>query len=305
MDGKPYKKRWGDKKDGRLIRGDELDTNHYVMPIVWPNRTDCEAFILETIDLTAADAYIREKRKAEPDSGISLFSLMIAALGKLLIERPKMNRFYRNKRLYERYDVSIGFIVKKSLSDDGAEALAKILIDPDDTLATVLEKVRREVEFCRSEAMDKSSDDLRILMKFPHFVGRMVLGLMKFLDNRMPLPKSISESDIFFKSVAVTNLGSIRLDAGYHHLSNWGTNSFFVILGEKKLRPYYDRNGNVEMKDSIEIGLTIDERIADGYYFSKTISRFKQYMQHPEVLERPFHEPASAPSSEDPGRIPV
>lgn len=299
MDRKNYKKRWGDRKDGRLIRGEELDTNHYVMPIVWPNRTDCEAFVSETIDLTAVDAYIKERKKADPNTSISLFSLMIAALGKLVINRPKMNRFYRNKRLYERYDVSIGFIVKKSLTDDGLEALAKILIDPDDTLDTVLEKVRKEVEFCRSDALDKSSDDLRILMKFPHFVGRIVLGFMKMIDRHGAVPKSVSESDIFFKSVAVTNLGSIRLNAGYHHLSNWGTNSFFVIIGEKKFRPFYNRDGSYEMKDSIDLGLTIDERIADGFYFSKTIRLFKYYMQHPEVLERPFDEKTGTEKREE------
>lgn len=290
MADKPYKKRWGDKKDGRLIRGDELDTNHYVMPIVWPNRTDCEAFIAETIDLTEVDEFLKEKNKDRPTDKYALFPFLIAALGKLIINRPKMNRFYRNKRLYERYDVSVGFLVKKEMSDDGVEALAKVIIDPDDTLETVYQKVKKEVEFCRSEAIDKSSDDLRILMKFPHFIGRMVLGVMKFIDNHGVVPKSVSESDIFFKSVAVTNLGSIRLNAGYHHLSNWGTNSFFVIIGEKKRRKFTDRDGNEVLRDSIELGLTIDERIADGYYFAKTIRLFKHYMKHPEELERPFLE---------------
>ena len=289
MEKKPYRKKWGDKKDGRLIRGDELDTNHFVMPIVWPNRTDCEAFLSETVDLTALDAYIAEKNKDLPaEDKISLFPVLIAAIGKLLTERPKMNRFYRNKRLYERYEVSIGFIVKKSMSDEGAESLAKIIIESEDTLETVLQKVKREVAFCRSEAMDKSSDDLRILMKFPHWIGEAVLGVMKMIDRRGVVPQGVSESDMFFKSVVVTNLGSIRLHAGYHHLSNWGTNSLFVIIGEKKRRPFYDNDGNVTMRDSIDIGMTIDERIADGFYFSKSIRLFKSYLQKPSLLERPF-----------------
>ena len=296
---KKYKRRWGDKRDGRLIRGDELDTNHFIMPIVWPNRTDCEAFISETIDLTAVDRFIKEKNREATGSKYSLFALVLAALGKLFVNRPKMNRFYRNKRLYERYEISIGFIVKKSMTDDGAEALAKIIIDPEDTLDTVVEKVRKEVEFCRSEAMDKSSDELRILMKFPFFIGKLVLGFMKMVDRHTAVPKSVSESDIFFKSIAVTNLGSIRLDAAYHHLSNWGTNSFFVILGEKKRRMFYDSQGNGEMKDSIEIGMTIDERIADGFYFAKSIRMFKSYLEHPEVLELPFSSNGKADAVEN------
>lgn len=288
MEDTKIKRKWGDKKDGRLIKGDELDTNHFVMPIVWPHRTDCEAFLSEIIDLTAVNTYISEKNKEDTDSKFALFTLILAALGKLFVNRPKMNRFYRNKRLYERYEISIGFIVKKSLTDDGAEALAKIIIEPDDTIYTINEKVKKEIEFCRSEAMDKSSDDLRILMKFPHFIGKMVLDVTRLIDRYGVVPKSISESDMFFKSIVVTNLGSIRLNAAYHHLSNWGTNSFFVILGQKKRRPFYNKDGIAEMKDSIEIGMTIDERIADGFYFSKSIRMFKQYLEHPEVLELPF-----------------
>lgn len=290
MDKKTYKKRWGDRKDARLVRGDELDTNHFVMPMLWPQRTACEAYISETIDLTALDAYIKEKRKGDSQSDISVFSVMLAALGKLVVTRPKLNRFYRNKRLYERYDVSIGFVVKKNLADDGPESLARIYINPDDTLESVLQKVRKEVEFCKSDAMDKSSDDLQILMKFPHFVGRLVMWFMRIYGNMFAVPKGISESDMFFKSVAVTNLGSIRMDAAYHHLSDWGTNSFFVIIGEKKLRPFYNRDGSVEMKDSIDIGWTVDERIADGFYFSRSIRMLKNYLQHPQLLERPFAE---------------
>lgn len=284
------KRRFGDKRDGRLIRGKELDTNHFVMPLVWPRRTDNEAFISETIDLTGMDEFLKNKNKDATDFRYSVFMVFLAAMGKTFLERPKMNRFYRKGRLYERYKTSIGFIVKKSMTDDGDEALARIDVEPEDTFESLCRKVNKELEFCRSDAMDKSSDDLRILMKFPHFIGRMVLGVTKIIDKVTSVPESISGSDMFFRSIIVTNLGSISLHAGYHHLSNWGTNSFFVILGEKKVRPFYDRHGNMTLHDSIDVGFTIDERIADGYYFSKTIKILKKYLTDPSLLEAPFLE---------------
>jgi pyruvate/2-oxoglutarate dehydrogenase complex dihydrolipoamide acyltransferase (E2) component len=88
--------------------------------------------------------------------------------------------------------------------------------------------------------------------------------------------------------VLLTNLGSIRLKCGYHHLTNWGTNSVFVVVGEKKKSPFFDENGTVTMKETIDIGLTIDERIADGYYYSKTVRLLKYLLQNPELLEQPF-----------------
>ena len=40
------------------------------------------------------------------------------------------------------------------------------------------------------------------------------------------------------------------------------------------------------MRMSVDLGLTIDERIADGYYYSKTIRLLKKLLDHPELLEK-------------------
>ena len=58
------------------------------------------------------------------------------------------------------------------------------------------------------------------------------------------------------------------------------------IVGEKKKRPFFDEEGNCEMRDSIDLGLTVDERIADGYYFSKTVRLLKKLLENPELLEQ-------------------
>ena len=63
-----------------------------------------------------------------------------------------------------------------------------------------------------------------------------------------------------------------------------------MIVGEIKKTPHYDEDGNMTMRETIDIGLTIDERIADGYYYAKTIALFKHLMQHPELLELPAKE---------------
>ena len=46
-----------------------------------------------------------------------------------------------------------------------------------------------------------------------------------------------------------------------------------------------DENGNVKMVDTVDLGLTIDERLADGYYYSKTIRLLKRLLENPELLE--------------------
>ena len=44
------------------------------------------------------------------------------------------------------------------------------------------------------------------------------------------------------------------------------------------------------MRMSVDLGLTIDERIADGYYYSKTVQLLKKLLENPELLEKPLSE---------------
>ena len=98
------------------------------------------------------------------------------------------------------------------------------------------------------------------------------------------------ESDPYYSSVVLSNLGSIGLKCGYHHLTNWGTCSLFCIVGEKKAATYFTADGSYEMRETLDLGLTIDERLADGYYYSKSVRLLKYLLEHPEELEKPLKE---------------
>ena len=111
-----------------------------------------------------------------------------------------------------------------------------------------------------------------------------------WLDKHGWVPKDIIATDPYYNSVVISNLGSIKLKCGYHHLTNWGTCSFFCVIGEKKWTPLYDQNGLVAMRETVDLGFTVDERIADGYYYSKSIRLFKHLLAHPELLELPFEQ---------------
>lgn len=64
-----------------------------------------------------------------------------------------------------------------------------------------------------------------------------------------------------------------------------------MVIGEKKLTSVYnDEEGRTEMKETLDLGLTLDERIADGYYYSKTVKLVKYLLQNPELLELPAGE---------------
>lgn len=280
------KRRPGDRKDGRLLR--ELDPMHFIMPQIYPNRCDNEAYISEKIDLTRVNAYLAAKNADETEFPFTLFHMIVAATLKTIVLRPKMNRFIANKNVYERNYVSAAFVVKKQFRDDGAEALAFVYADKGDTIGSIRKKIYGQIASCRSDKLDPSSESMDIFNKMPRFLAKFLVYLITKLDKHGWCPQSLIASDPYYSSVLLTNLGSIRLKCGYHHLTNWGTNSVFVVVGEKKKTPFFDESGAVSMKETIDLGLTIDERLADGYYYSKTIRLLKHLLQNPELLELPF-----------------
>ena len=275
----------GDRRDGVWLR--ELDALHTIMPYIYPNRADNEAFISERIDLEPINRYLKEKNKEKEGEPYKFFHVLISALVKTITLRPKMNRFIQGYRIYQRNVLTMGFVVKKRFEDEAHEALAFIPFEPDTTIETVHLKMTEEINNCRGDAPDNSTAGMEGLKKLPKPVLTFVMWILRKLDFYGRVPEFLVKTDPNYASCFITNLGSIKLKSGYHHLSNWGTNSLFVIIGEKKLSPFYDEKGNVTMKETIDLGLTIDERIADGFYYSKTVKLLKHLLQHPELLELP------------------
>ena len=280
------KRRFGDRKDGVLLR--DLDSMHFIVPLLYPNRCDNEAFISERIDLTNLNAYLAKKNADDPKYPLKMFYVIVAAAAKACRLRPKMNRFIANKNVYQRNELTAAFVVKKEFSDSGAEALAKLRFEPGDTMDSIWAKVVAQITAGRSEQVDSSTESMDMFNRMPRFLSKFIVWVITRLDIHGWVPASLIETDPYYCTIVLTNLGSIKLHAGYHHLTNWGTNSVFVVVGEKKKRPFFDEEGHFEMRDSIDLGLTVDERIADGYYFSKTIRLVKKLLENPELLEQPL-----------------
>ena len=282
------KRRFGDRKDGYWLR--ETDALHAFTPYLMPNRTENEAFILEQIDLTNILNYLEKKNAEQPEYKYTIFHIITAALAKAITLRPRMNRFIKGRRIYERNELTFAFVVKKKFADEAHEALAFLSFDKDCTIDIVHDKIMKEIYECRSDKLDNSTASMDGLLKLPRPILKILIGILNYLDYHGKVPLSLIKADPNYASVFMSNLGSIGLKAGYHHLNNWGTNSIFVTIGEKAMRPVYDADGNATIRPVLELGLTLDERIADGYYYAKTIKLVKHLLQNPEILECPAHE---------------
>ena len=281
-------KRFGDRRDATLLRN--TDAMHFIMGIIYPHRADNEAYIAERVNLEPIKAYLAGKNVEGIPFKYTFFHVILTALVKTVTLRPKLNRFYANENYYQRNKITAGFVIKKEFSDGSEEAVALLEAKPDATIDTIHQEIYQRVHATRNEQKKNTTDNsMDILNKLPRFLSKAAIRFIRWLDRHGWCPDVLIGDDPNYSSVFLSNLGSIKLRSGYHHLTNWGTCSLFCVIGEKKWTPLYDEHGLVEMRETVDLGLTVDERIADGYYYSKSIRLFKHLLEHPELLEQPMN----------------
>lgn len=281
------RRRFGDRKDGKLIR--DLDPMHVITPILYPNRCDNEAYFLERFDMAPLREYLEKINQNEDVFPYTPFHLLVTAVIKVLTLRPRLNRFVANKLMYQRNEITVSFVVKKLFTDNGAEALALIRAEKEDTIQTIHQKLYKQISASRSDKVDRSSESMDIVSRMPRRLTRLFCEFICFLDKIGKVPNVLIGTDPYYQSAVLSNLGSLKLNVGYHHLTNWGTCSLFAIMGEIKETPYKKEDGTTGFKETVDIGLTVDERLADGYYYAKSLRLLKKIMENPELLELPMY----------------
>ena len=284
------KKKWGDRPDATWLK--DLPAMNRIMPGIMPNRADNEAFISLDVDLRPLDAYLAKKNEGLEKDKYTFFHVASAAIGKAFVLRPRMNRFVCNHKVYQRDAITVAFVVKKEFSDKSEEALAFLEYSEQETIDYYHEKIMKIIHSTReNKVSDTSSGAMDIICKFPQWGINLIVKTILWLDKHGWVPQSIIGSDPNHASIFLSNLGSIGLEAGYHHLVNWGTNSCFIVIGKKYMKMEYKKDGTPDLHEVLPLGITLDERIADGYYYSGTVALVKELLEHPELLELPASTP--------------
>ena len=284
------KKKWGDRPDAVWLK--DLPSLNRIMPGIMPNRADNEAFISVDVDYAPLKAYLERKNEGLTEDKYTFFHLIVAAIGKAFVLRPKMNRFICNRKVYQKDDITVGFVVKKQFNDNAHESLALFKYDQQETLDSFHTKIVKVIHSGKSDQeVDTSTDFMDLLCKLPQWVVNLIVDTILWLDKRGWVPQSIVGTDPNHASIFLSNLGSIGLEVGYHHLVNWGTNSCFIVVGKKHMKMIHHPDGTQELKEVIPLGITLDERIADGYYYSGTVALVRKLLENPALLEAPADTP--------------
>ncbi len=270
--------------DGVLIKG--LPSFRVINPFVMRGRNESAIYFSQTIEIENTRKFLKQRnRSREPDERISLFHVLLAAAVRTISLRPQLNRFISGQRIYQRNRLQVSFIVKKDIGDDGPETNAKITFSPFDTLEEVRRRVTRDVNEARNLEGNVSDHEVDFFARLPRFLVNGVVKAFRFLDYFGVAPKGMIEIDPLYTSLYVANLGSVGLDAAYHHLYEWGNASVFMVIGRMHKALVLDEKNEPVTRLVIKIKYTMDDRISEGIYAAKALKLFKNFVQNPETLE--------------------
>lgn len=259
-------------------------------PYVMPTRNGSAVYLEINIEMENALAYLEKtnKDRAKNDQ-IKLFDLLLAAIHRTYLDRPRMNRFIIGKRYYQRNEHIYFFVSKSELTDAGKERTIGLKLGPQDGLFEVHQKARADIKESKTSEEDKNDEKtLDVLLKFPRwFVKAFAKFIFGFLDNRDMMPEFFAATDSMHGSAYIANLGSFGVqDPPFHHLYDYGDISCFFVLGALRKDAVVDQEtGELSVKTRIPMKITIDERIADGVYFNNTFNQMNNYLQDPSKLE--------------------
>lgn len=282
------KRRWGDRKDGYLDRTATGMAN--IMFDLKPNRCDSEVYMNTKLDMTEFVKFMKEQKKEH--EGLTYFHGLLYAMGKMFYKYPLMNRFVANRKMYIHKEVGLAFVAKAEFSDGAEEFMTVQKIKPEDTLLTVYEQIKEKVSHIRANKHDGGANNIvDSIGHFPRYLRSAIVGILKWVDRVWGLPGSIAEDNIYYSSAILSNLGTFKVGAIHHNLANLGTSSSLITFGEIK----QEDDGKYYM----EFGATLDERIADGFYFCKVLKGIEYVFKHPELLLKPAKEDFEIPKEEN------
>ena len=257
-----------------------------IMIDIKPNRCDSDVYINQKIDVTNLVEYMEKIKKNNKD--LTYFHAFMTALGILFYNRKKLNYYVRNRHLYEHKDIVISFVAKISFDDKSEEVMLLIPISKDDNIFKVSEKIKSKIDKLRNKdsSFNKngSNSAIDILGKLPNILRIPTVGILKYFDKIGILPSSLVKDNLYYSSLIVSNLGSIKCDAIYHNITNFGTCSGLISIGEIKDEEVII-DGKKQIRKMCEFGVNLDERIADGFYFVKSLKLLEYILDNPKLLE--------------------
>ena len=173
-----YKRRFGDRSEGRRIRtGNPIDR---ISPYIMKTRNTASNFLRDSVEITPMEQYIHEKRREGLDD-FGILHVFLAAYVRAVSQKPGINRFIGGQKVFARKNILVMITVKKEMSADSPDTVIKVEFPPTATAAEVYAILNGEIQ--KNKQADSSFDDTaRVLNYIPGLLLKFVVWLLNLLE---------------------------------------------------------------------------------------------------------------------------
>jgi hypothetical protein len=271
---------WWRRADGTLARN--LDVTRRAMPYLMRTRNEATVTFEYDVDLQKTDAFIRAWNQANPMLRVDMFHIAVWATRDALLRFPTVHRFVAGGRIYDRNGLWFSYAVKRKLETGAPLAVVKRRFDLDESFGDMVEGMATTTEAATSSEKSAVERELGLLLKFPGFVRRIIMWIIRVADRFGVLPRSYIEKDPMFTSAFFANMASFGMPAVYHHLYEYGTATIFCSIGRPVTAPGSPTSGP-DRRRTAPLKWTYDERAEDGLAGWFCLRRIKQIIEDPEA----------------------
>lgn len=283
----PAKRRFGDRAEGRRIRS--IDPMAIVAPFIMPSRIGSQNLFQDSVNLAAMERFVHKKRE-EGFAGFGAMHVLIAAYVRTISQRPGINRFLSGLRLYARHNIEIVMAVKKAMSLEAEETMMKFFFDHRSTATDVFLQMNKKIEEYQNKKEEKENafDKLaRLLGYMPRFQLKAAISFLNWLDFHNCLPEHLRRLSPFHCSAVFSSMGSLGIQPVFHHLYDFGNAPVFITFSTMRKSTEFDRDGTLHRIRHLDLAVTTDERICDGFYYASAFHELRKYLKNPELLDEP------------------
>jgi hypothetical protein len=271
------------RSDGELVR--DVPAYRRIMPFLFPKKNESNVYFELTMDLTRTLPFI-ESFNSGREKKATLFHYMLWCMVRTADEWPQLNRFIAGKRLYQRKGIWLSFSANKSFEENSPVVLIKRQFDPKISFPELVDLLLVEIRRGKSDKKSRVDKELSFFLRLPRLILSIGVKAVHLLDYFGLLPASYIEKDPMYASAFVANLGSLGLDAVYHHLYEYGNIPIFMTIGKIKPELYRGDDGQAKFRDSVTMRFTCDERVGDGFDCARGLNRMKSLIENPLFMEK-------------------
>jgi len=264
--------------DGKLAPN--IPAYRRMVPFLMRGRNESAVYFEQRIDLTKTLPWLDELNASQPQR-VTLFHLLLAGITRVLDERPRLNRFVSGRRIHQRDGIYISFAAKKRFDDEAPLSVVKRCFDPSESLLDMVARLSDRIDDARSDRASSIDKEVGALLRLPTPLLDGAVRLVRALDFLNLAPRALLEHDPMYTSVFIANLGSIKIDAAYHHLYEYGNCPLFVTVGKIEREPVVTEDDRVEPRDVVRLKFSYDERIEDGLYCARALELLQRYLEDP------------------------